>query len=80
MFEGGTAEGLPFSNHLVIQGLGSKPFSLHGDSGAVVVDQCNRLVGILRGGTFEASLVTPWSLLKQHCDVEYQAVQEKDEI
>ena len=69
-----TAEAVEYRQHIIVQGTNG-PFSDLGDSGAVVVDQHNRLVGLLSpGGVPEVSLVTPWSLIEAHCDVEFKKI------
>ncbi len=74
----GNAEGVEYRQHIMIQGTNG-PFSDLGDSGAVVVDQHIRLVGLLRGDVPEVSLVTPWSQIEAHCDVEYKQIDSQKE-
>jgi len=60
----------PFKNHIIVVSLNDKPFSEEGDSGAIVVTQNNEIVGMVRSGSGLSSVVTPWSFLVDHCDIE----------
>jgi hypothetical protein len=56
----------------VVRGDAGRPFSDEGDSGAIVVNSRNAIVGLIRASSGSYSVITPWALVEQSCDVRFE--------
>jgi len=73
---------LEFNNLFLIRTDDGSPFSLHGDSGSLVVDKnTHSVVGLLKGGDDDDSLAIHWKDVEQLCSFHLENhPKEKDEL
>ncbi len=66
-------------NHILVRGDRGRPFAQAADSGAVVLDGQNAIVGLLRASFGNYSVITPWDLVEKSCDVVFEGAVETED-
>jgi len=60
----------PFINHIkVCSPFGLEYFSEEGDSGSIVFDENQNIIGVVRAGRGSCAVVMPWSKVEKYCDI-----------